>query len=826
MKYILTFLVCSLLSFQGLYGQCGSVRSITWDGGGADELWHNPLNWSSDSVPDCNDNVLFDRVVSFKTCRIGQAALCGNITMRNGAGRLVVGNAAALSAGHLLISGAMFVCTAQSGMVSVTDLTLNFNGYCALANASCSGTITLGNGLFAVCSGKQISTQNLLLQRYANFVAPDGINGIVTILGNLSKDPISTYTPKDGILRFAGPLPLNLNLNSKPLTAFIVEFNKTGSAATQPGSAVSLSKDTLLALRRMSFNEVTFKDQGSAVWAADDVLMVRDTMELATTMGDNTGTFAFHSGTGTLAPLTLAFTGIGNSCFIQKQSGGIVGRHRLLVHKAAPANEVRLRGLQLLGTPSGTIYERIRIEQGRLMFEDSVNAIIRVVTGTSDKSTVGLYVGEQGALCAPDGDTLDFSGTWELRDSSGWQMKRGTFRLQAAGVCFSNGKTLRFHHLDMAARTSSLNLSDGAAHIAGNLVLSSVSTSSSNGTVRGGTLFLEGNYTSFRTSGSNPTGNPLCFVGSRSQQVRNPLPGELARGIVMQKSGGAVRLLDSAAPLARLEFKGGILLSDKMLQTSGGFLFGGSETSFLHGRLMLLNSGNDNLNILFPIGKGSVYRPLRITHTATIGSSRTWIAEYFAANPAGTPRGSCLKAPLDSLSVSGYWFVNNNFEGSSTRYHLPASGNPYSASMARMARWDSLQKCWVNRSTSGVGSGWLSSSGNLGTAKTAGYHYLAVANAGASNPPEDNDHEISAAQNLNPMLAWSLYPNPMSGSIRIRIPGAARATLEFKDLSGRLLHAGTVADEQQVDVAFLPAGIYVLTLSDGRFRCHRTCVKL
>jgi hypothetical protein len=461
------------------------------------------------------------------------------------------------------------------------------------------------------------------------------------------------------------------------------------------------------------------------------------------------------------------------------------------------------------------------------MFEDSVNAVIRVVTGTSDKSTVGLFVGTKGAICAPDGDTLDFSGTWELQDSAGWQMKRGTFRLQSAGVCFSNAKTLRFHHLDMAARTNSLNLSDGNAHIAGNLSLSSVSTSSSNGTVRGGTLFLEGNYTSFRTSGSNPTGNPLCFVGNRNQQVRNPLPGELARGIVMQKSGGTVTLLDSAAPLSRLEFKGGVLISAKMLQTSSGQLSGGSSGSFLHGRLMLLNSGNDNLNILFPIGKGDTYRPLRITNTASIGSSRTWIAEYFAANPMNAPRGNCLKVPLDSLSDGGYWFVNNNFEGSGTRYHFREDGLPYALGMARMARWDSLQKCWVNRSASGPSGGWLSSSGTLGTAKTAGYHYLTVGKVSASSPPEDNDHEISEVQEEFPDQAWKVFPNPMGNRIQVRCPGATAAVrLDFTDLSGRRIYGCMVSNGDPVDISFLPPGMYLYALSEGARRVVANCVKL
>lgn len=811
---------------QGLYGQCGTARILTWDGGGSDERWHNPQNWSTDSVPDCNDQVVFDRTVSTKTCRITAAAQSGNITMKNGAGRLLLEQGATLTAAHLRISGAMFVCDAQAGLLSITDLTLNFNGYCALANTECSGTMSLGSGKLSVRAGRQLSTLNLNMQRYASFTAPDGIQGLVTINGNFSKDPISAYAHKDGILRFGGAAPLNLNLYNKPFTAYIIEFCKTGPTATQPGSAFSLSKDTMLALRRMTFHEVAFKDQGSSVWSADDVLMVRDTLEFAPGMGDNSGTFGFHPGTGSTAPITLAFTGKGNSCFLQRQSNGINGRHRLIIHKASASDEVQLRGQQIIGTPSGTVYERLRIERGRLVFEDSVGAVIRVVSGTSNKSTVGLFVGAQGALCAPDGDTLNFSGTWEVLDSAGWQMNHGTFRLQAAGICFSNGKTLRFHHLDMAARTSSLNLSDGQAHIAGNLVLSSATTSSSNGTLRGGMLFLEGDYTSFRTTGSNPTGAPLCFIGSRNQSVRNPLPGELARGIILQKSNGTVSLLDSAAPLSRLEFKGGILHSAKMLQTASGLLSGGSATSFLHGRLMLLNSGSDNLNILFPIGKDSVYRPLRITHPATVGTARTWIAEYYRSNPTSAPRGNCRSFSLDTLATSGYWFLNNNYEHSSTRYHLGETAVPFEGGMARMARWDSLQQCWMRTSDAGVSNGWLSSAGTLGTARTAGYHYLAVARLVASTPPDNNDREISGISAPDALQAWNIFPNPMGNHMRVRCPGTETAQLELHDLSGRLFRSWDVSDQQQLDVSELPAGMYVYSLSNRERCCTGICIKL
>ncbi|MCH8334066.1 hypothetical protein IIC65_09040, partial [Candidatus Sumerlaeota bacterium] len=45
----------------------GAVPPVTWDGGGADNLWGTPENWSGDAVPAALDNVVFD-ATSSKDC--------------------------------------------------------------------------------------------------------------------------------------------------------------------------------------------------------------------------------------------------------------------------------------------------------------------------------------------------------------------------------------------------------------------------------------------------------------------------------------------------------------------------------------------------------------------------------------------------------------------------------------------------------------------------------------------------------------------------------------------------------------------------------------
>src|SRR5262249_3834564 len=44
---------------------------VLWDGGGADDQWSNPLNWSGDVLPGPSDNVLID-APGFATIRHSQ----------------------------------------------------------------------------------------------------------------------------------------------------------------------------------------------------------------------------------------------------------------------------------------------------------------------------------------------------------------------------------------------------------------------------------------------------------------------------------------------------------------------------------------------------------------------------------------------------------------------------------------------------------------------------------------------------------------------------------------------------------------------------------
>ena len=86
--------------------------TLTWDGDGSDDSWDNPLNWTSDQVPDADDNAVIDNGA---TVVLNTDAALVDFTFSNGS-RLE-------GTGSLTVNGQF---TWSSGTVAVQ--TVNANG--------------------------------------------------------------------------------------------------------------------------------------------------------------------------------------------------------------------------------------------------------------------------------------------------------------------------------------------------------------------------------------------------------------------------------------------------------------------------------------------------------------------------------------------------------------------------------------------------------------------------------------------------------------------------------------------------------------------------
>ena len=53
---------------------------LTWDGGGADADWHNPLNWSTDALPGAADDARIGAAFAATTVTVSQDVTVGSLT--------------------------------------------------------------------------------------------------------------------------------------------------------------------------------------------------------------------------------------------------------------------------------------------------------------------------------------------------------------------------------------------------------------------------------------------------------------------------------------------------------------------------------------------------------------------------------------------------------------------------------------------------------------------------------------------------------------------------------------------------------------------------
>jgi bacillolysin len=71
-----------------------------------------------------------------------------------------------------------------------------------------------------------------------------------------------------------------------------------------------------------------------------------------------------------------------------------------------------------------------------------------------------------------------------------------------------------------------------------------------------------------------------------------------------------------------------------------------------------------------------------------------------------------------------------------------------------------------------------------------------------------------------------IYPNPVQGALTISLPqNAPVASIQVSDLRGVVVRDVRLQADGQVDVSALPAGIYLLRVSDGQQTYHQRFVK-
>jgi len=88
-----------------------------------------------------------------------------------------------------------------------------------------------------------------------------------------------------------------------------------------------------------------------------------------------------------------------------------------------------------------------------------------------------------------------------------------------------------------------------------------------------------------------------------------------------------------------------------------------------------------------------------------------------------------------------------------------------------------------------------------------------------------SSQQVTSAEIIDTPLA-RVYPNPTEGIVRLEFESSGAYTVTLADMSGRTLLRQTVtAQTAQIDVSAYPAGVYLLTINDGKRQSATRIVK-
>ncbi|MBU6324187.1 MAG: T9SS type A sorting domain-containing protein [Bacteroidetes bacterium] len=790
-----------------------------WDGGGVDNNWNTAANWSPDGVPDCDDDVRFNGT-STKTCDIyGTIQVRDFSVMGSWTGRIYVRGTSSLQMRNLVMQGGMLVASDSNGLFQANDILMGFNAYLSTKTALITGTWTMNNSVFAAITKGYVDIQNLVLNNFAKFTAPDGFQktnvpraGIVYLRGNLTRQALGLYMHKNGLARFCGSGNGTINTNNTLMTFWNIEIDKKRDGAgdtTAPGHLYTNgpTNDRIFALNRLSLMEATLTG-----WAVDDWVAGGDSVIVEPSMANNDILHSFSNA----GHATLAFLGSGNGRFFHKTF--LTGNYNVWVEKGSATDWVTVVGLQDIGNSGETVH----IAKGRLTFDGSGNARLRASVST------GLHVLADGQLVAPDDDTLFFAGCWDFANSNAFNPQNGVLNLDGTGnrLTFTHhDDTVFFNEVVITVTNGgvqgTLNWSSvlDVMYVRGNLKITSADAYLANIQV-----FLEGNLLSAETAPNTAMKftDKLVFKGSAHQSITLSSAAKNAYNqlIELDKTGGSVTMSSDVEARA-MRFSYGVLNTNGYLLniTLPTMLYGGNSNSYINGPVTVAHGGLTwPASVKIPVGKSTAYNPIYINNGTT---GNTYTIEYFNTGYSGT---NTVNAPLDAVSSTEYWKVDRVAGATAYQVGLPTTNAPggWSAADIRVAGNDGTG--WNNLGPAGGASGGFVTS-TTGTTSSTRYFTLGVDNAAPMVLVHDgvsgkelqterfNRTDMQSAGVNTPQM--QVFPNPAQNRFAISLEHAASGVVSVSDLNGRILFTGNAQSTQWIDCSSWSSGIYLVRFTDG-----------
>jgi hypothetical protein len=804
----------SILSLLGLtfialnvQAQCPNNGTVThsWTGLGATESVFDADNWSTTSVPDCDDNVTFN--TGNRDARIPASWDVKDILITNGyKGRIYVENSGTvLTANSLDLTGTIFHFMTNTGQASFGNVTIGGNGMMnASSNAgmNINGTLNLsGAGFFSARFKSTVNIGALTMGAYAQFKAPE--RGMVNLQGNFAKHRQSTFDHRFGTFTFNGNDLQNYHFstgsgtNGSNGTCYFwnVVLNKTNNALnTSDDFTGSDNTDTLVVANKLTLTDGDFRS-GSNVKILDTLDMVgvgaqghNATFRMA---GTNVADVICNNGTTnpSVANWTLS---------IEMQNP-----NRLVKVWKGTANAINLGdGI-------------VNVNTGKLQFDENVDATINEpITVTSS-----------GQLVAPSTKRLNIGSYWNLAGRNAFEPRTGEVYINGTGNSSWNHGNSRVFFYDLFIDAPGENHIWGVSANDTLWILNDLDIIA--GSPRSAVVVFEDDVTVH--SGADPRMDEfVAHGGEANQDISVVSVNQLKTNpIMINKTAGRVRL-ESDINLDRLTLKNGNLDPDgfDLTITAPNGIIGGNANSFIRGAVNInTTTGWAATKFKLPIGVGTKYRPITIHNSS---GTNTWEVEFVDSDPSAL--GATLNGGLVSLSADGYWTANRTGGGSG----LLSDASYFEISDAGKGAWDNADlrvakfdgsSAWDNL------GGTFTSSAVISTNNTyrSNTNFIVALAEDNSVPQPDMfvtgdqvsgkelrtgaaNSSIAAGNNSN--IRFTVYPNPANETLFINLSGTDKGNITLSDMSGKVIGVYS-AEAKSINVSQLAAGVYFATFSNG-----------
>jgi hypothetical protein len=608
-----------------------SAVTITWDGGGTDNLWSNRFNWSGDAVPASGDAVIFDGT-SVKDATVDINATVNTLNINGGyTGAITIANGVTFNPGSATIAGGTFnvgggtfnpggsfplnggTLNGNTGTINV-NFQMGINGNATFNGNSCTlntQSLALNSGTFNSTSG------NWTVDGFAlNGGTFDLDNGTITFVGGTNAD-------------ITGPGSLTLN-------NVVINKNSNSTQLNFP-SGTNVIQGTLT-LTEGLIGGGTLKAQGA--------------INIAATFGDqNINTAGGGSGT------------------ILIQDGASPRTITIAAGAFLPTMQINDANATINTSGTGTINtERLTLQAG-------------AVDIGSNNFTVGYNVNGGGRFIQSGGTFSIGSGNFTLNSSSTFTLNSGTFT--AASGNLSLGPT-GFNATQINGGTFNAPSGTTTCHS----FIASGGTFNANGTliVRGNFVHSAGVFNPnnssviFRFNGNNPL-EISCPAGGTNFNNLTFFDVDMVINAGMPVVNGTFTHNAGFINSGQIHIKGNMVVQPQASGGTASLVFNGT------GNQTFTNNGGQNLSGAWTVNKPSgavtlasnlilgTSQALNITSgRLDLGPSFNLTAGAITIGASGTLRNF----GAGNLTLGGN-LINNgifNFNGGGTACGDPTPGDP------------------------------------------------------------------------------------------------------------------------------------------------------